>query len=362
MKLKLLLQITLILLFAPSLGKAQKPENMKYTDAGELMLLGKGFENTESYYTRLPSDQKGEIRPEVWSLGKNSAGLAVRFSSNSTAIAVKWTVMNNFSMNHMPDTGIKGVDLYSLNEDGKWYYMGTGRPTGKDNSSVLISHMDSRQREYIAYLPLYDGTVSVGIGVDSTATLTNPQKETLVKKDNGEAILIYGTSITQGGCASRPGMVYSSILGRMLQREVINLGFSGNAKMDKALAKAICRVNTNTIVLDCLPNTTAQMLRDSAYTFIRMILDAKPQAKVYMVENPRFPYLRYDNDRIKELSEENLVWKALYERFRKEKFRNVHYIPGKDLAGTDNEATVDGVHMTDLGFFRYAKELYKYLK
>ncbi|MDD3033572.1 MAG: SGNH/GDSL hydrolase family protein [Bacteroidales bacterium] len=357
-----ILLITLSLTLFVTRATAQKPENMKYTDAKELMLLGKGFTNTDSYYTRLPVDLKDEIRPEVWSLGKNSAGLAVRFSSNSTAIAVKWTVMNNFRMNHMPETGIKGVDLYTLEDDGKWYYMGTGRPTGKENSSVLISNMEAKQREYIAYLPLYDGTEKLEIGVDSTANLTKPQRDVLVKKDNDDAILIYGTSITQGGCASRPGMVYSSIIGRMLGREVINLGFSGNAKMDKSLAKAICRVNTNTIVLDCLPNTTAQMLRDSAYTFIRMILDAKPAAKIYMVENPRFPYLRYNKERIKELSEEDLVWKSIYERFRKEKCRNIYYIKGKELAGTDNEATVDGVHMTDLGFLRYAIELCKYIR
>jgi len=357
-----ILILLLVCSFLDTEVRAQKPENMKYTDAKELTLLGKGFENTDSYYTRLPVDQKDEFRPELWSLGKNSAGLAVRFSSNSTAIAVKWTVMNDFTMNHMPSTGIKGVDLYTLENDGKWYYMGTGRPTAKDNASVLISSMDATQREYILYLPLYDGTVSVSIGVDSTANLTKPQKDVLVKQDNGEAILVYGTSITQGGCASRPGMVYTSILERMLQREVINLGFSGNAKMDKSIAKAICKVNANTVVLDCLPNTTAQMLRDSAYTFIKMILDAKPDVKIYMVENPRFPYLRYDQERIKELSEENIVWKALYERFRHEKHRNIYFIPGKNLSGTDNEATVDGVHMTDLGFMRYAKEFAKVLK
>ncbi len=220
-----ILFITLSAILFTTRANAQKPENMKYTDAKELMLLGKGFTNTDSYYTRLPIDLKEEIRPEVWSLGLNSAGLAVRFSSNSKAIAIKWSVMNNLRMNHMPETGIKGVDLYTLEDDGKWYYMGTGRPNGKDNSSVLISSMEAKQREYIAYLPLYDGTVKMEIGVDSSANLTKPQKDVLVKRDNGDAILIYGTSITQGGCASRPGMVYSSIIGRMLNREVINLDF-----------------------------------------------------------------------------------------------------------------------------------------
>jgi hypothetical protein len=111
----------------------------------------------------------------------------------------------------------------------------------------------SERREYILYLPLYDGIVDLEIGVDSTAELSLPRNNRLVKCNDGKAIIVYGTSITQGGCASRPGMAYTSILGRMLDREVINLGFSGYARLDNSLAKAICRINSNTVVLDCLP-------------------------------------------------------------------------------------------------------------
>ncbi len=341
---------------------AQTADQMKYKDASELMLLGKGFDNTDSYFTRLPVDQKSEFRPELWSLGKNSAGLAIRFSSNSTAISAKWTVMNNFSMDHMPSTGIKGMDLYTLEDDGHWYYMGTARPKGKESTAVFVKNMVARQREYIAYLPLYDGVEKVSIGVDSSANIGMPQKSVLLKEDKGNAILFYGTSITQGGCASRPGMEYTAIVGRKLQRETINLGFSGNGRMDKSMAKAIIKVNAGTVVLDCLPNCTAQIVRDSAYNFIHMILDAKPSVKIYMVENPRFPYLKFDQKVKTELDEENSEWRNLYEKLRKEKHNNVYYIPGNKLIGNDNEATVDGVHMTDLGFMRYADEFVKYLK
>jgi len=344
-----------------SYAYAQKLENMRFVDARELMLLGKGFENTESYYTRLPLDLKNEIRPEVWDLGKNSAGMAVRFYSNTATIAVKWKVLNNFHMNHMPDTGVKGIDLYSLDNNDKWYYMGTGRPTGTENSAILSDCMERQGREYMLYLPLYDGIVNLEIGVDSTAEISSPRSNKLVKCDDGKAIVVYGTSITQGGCASRPGMAYTSILGRMLGREVINLGFSGNARLDNSLAKAICKINSNTIVLDCLPNTTAQMLKDSAYTFLKIILDSKPGAKLYMVENPLFPTLRFNNQIMTELSEENWIWRSIYLRLGREGFRNVYYIKGEELVGEDGEGTVDGVHMSDLGFYRYAKTLFKYL-
>lgn len=344
-----------------SYAYAQNLENIRFIDAKELMLLGKGFENTESYYTRLPLDQKNEIRPEVWDLGRNSAGMAVRFYSNTTTVAVKWKILNNFHMNHMPDTGVKGVDLYSLEGNGQWYYMGTGKPVGVENKAILSDCMERKGREYILYLPLYDGIVDLEIGVDSTAELSLPRNNRLVKCNDGKAIIVYGTSITQGGCASRPGMAYTSILGRMLDREVINLGFSGNARLDNSLAKAICRINSNTVVLDCLPNTTAQMLKDSAYKFLRIILDAKPGIRLYMVENPLFPALRFNNKIMTELSEENWIWRSIYLRLRREGFNNVNYIKGAELVGEDNEGTVDGVHMSDLGFYGYANILSKYL-
>ena len=347
--------LILVALFVSISVFAQKIDELKFTDAKELMLLGKAFTETESYYSRLPMSGKNEFRKDLWDIAKSSAGLAVRFSSNCTAIGAKWTILNNSSMSHMASTGIKGIDLYTL-ENGTWFFIGTVKPVGKENSAVFIRNMTKKQREFIAYLPLYDGTVSLSFGVDSLSTIGMPQNDVLVKKDDGRAILFYGTSITQGGCASRPGMGYTAIVGRMLQRETINLGFSGNGRLDKSMAKAISQTNTGTVVLDCLPNCTPQIVRDSAYTFIKMILTAKPAVKIYMVENPVFTFTIFDQVVAAETKEENLVWHSVYDKLRKEKYNNVFYIPGKNLAGTDCEATVDGYHMTDLGFMRYSKE------
>lgn len=357
--------LILVALFVSTSVFGQKIEQMKFTDAKELMLLGKAFSETESYYSRLPLSGKEGFRKDLWELAKCSAGIAVRFSSNCTAIGAKWTILNNSSMSHMASTGIKGIDLYTY-EDGAWYFIGTAKPTGKENAAVFIRNLvpnhSSKQREFIAYLPLYDGTVSLSIGIDSLSTIGMPQNDVLVKKDDGSAVLFYGTSITQGGCASRPGMGYTAIVERMLQRETINLGFSGNGRLDKSMAKAISQTNAGTIVLDCLPNCTSQIVRDSAYNFIKIILAAKPTVKIFMVENPVFTFTIFDQAVASEIKEENIVWRSVYDKLRKERNNNIFYIPGKNLAGTDCEATVDGYHMTDLGFLRYANEFVKYLR
>jgi hypothetical protein len=352
--------IIIVLLFYTPLS-GQKQEELKFVDAEELSLIGKGFEKSIVKYGRIPDTLKDEMRKELLSLGENSAGIAVRFCSNSSLIAVRWKLINNFSMNHMPSTGIKGLDLYAL--DGKaWRYAGTARPAGLENFSVFIKNMTREHREYVAYFPLYDGVTSVEIGVEPDAFIGKPQSNMLTKREEKEPIVFYGTSITQGGCASRPGMAYPAILGRMLDRETINLGFSGNGRLDYSMAKAIAMIKAHAVVIDCLPNTNTQMVKERAYDFVKLIALKDTEAKVYMISNPGFPDLFLDNKSRLEIKEEDIAWREIYEKLRKEGIKNIRYIRGDKLLGTDGETTVDGVHFTDLGFMRFAKNLLRYIK
>lgn len=338
---------------------AQKASELKYTDAQEFaLLINQGYDNTEMTYSRLPADMKDQIRKAVWDLGLNSAGLAIRFSSNAKCMGAQWTLLNNFHMNHMPGTGIRGIDLYTL-EKGEWRFVGTVQPNGKESRNIFFRNGDGSQREYLAYLPLYDGVVKLEIGVDSTATVSAPKVEKFTSR---KPILFYGTSITQGGCASRPGMIYTSILGRWFDCQTINLGFSGNARMDKSMVEAIKRVDAEKYVIDCLPNCTQQIIRDSGYYFISTLAASRPDVTIYMVENINFPdrlvNKRTDND----LVEKNQLWGELYKRLRKEGYKNIRYIPADGLVGEDDEHSVDAAHLTDLGFLRMAEGLKKHLK
>ena len=111
-----------------------------YHDASAFPLLGKATETTLTRYERLPDSLRNISRKPLWELGRNSAGLAVRFRSNSTRIAAKWEVLLNRNMNHMTPTGIKGLDLYCL-QDGKWLFAGSGRPQGKVNEATIVKDM-----------------------------------------------------------------------------------------------------------------------------------------------------------------------------------------------------------------------------
>ena len=307
-------------------------------------------------YARLPLSERPNYRPELWYLGMNSAGLSIRFRSNSPSISVRWQPLNNFAMNHMTATGVRGLDLYILREDnGQWAYAGTAQPSQKsDCRATMIAHMDTTYKEFLLHLPLYDGLRSLEIGTPEGFLLEQPAID-LPKR--GKPIVFYGTSITQGGCASRPGMAYPAIVQRVLQQETVNLGFSGNARMDASIGDLLATIDAGVYVIDCLPNCTVELVRARGYAFLKTLLDAKPNVPVYMVTYQMEPKTVFDKSLEKGLVEINALWQTIYKRLCAEGYGGrLSYIDNLNLTQGDfSENTVDGTHLTDLGFQRLAQ-------
>ena len=302
----------------------------------------------ENRYDRLPISYKEIVREPVWNLSKSSAGMSIRFLSNSKSINVKWTILNNLKMNHMAETGIKGVDLYFKNKDN-WQYLNTGRPDGIKNESTLINNMSEKMREFKIFLPLYDGVVNIEVGIDSNSIIKKPLQ------NRNKSIISYGTSITQGGCASRPGMVHTNIISRKLDIDCINFGFSGNGRMEQPIAKLISESNPLFYVIECMPNMiNPENVNNKTIPLVNTIRENNPEAPIVFVENfiPTSPIL--DKKRENDIREMNLALKTEYEKMISEGYNNIFYIKSKNAIGDDNEGTVDGVHFTDLGFLRYA--------
>lgn len=329
-----------------------------YQDAAEFPLLGKATDATLTRYERLPDSLEHISRKPLWELGRNSAGLAVRFRSNSTCIAAKWEVLLNRNMNHMTPTGIKGLDLYCL-QDRKWVFAGSGRPQGKVNTAVIVKNMLPVEREYLLYLSLYDGVTSLAIGVDSLSRLDQPAVNLPIRR---KPVVFYGTSILQGGCASRPGMAHTNILERRLNRECINLGFSGNALLDLEIAHVIAGVDAGMFVLDFVPNATVEQMKERADEFYSIIRRKHPDTPVLFIEDPLFTHSRFDTRIAREVKEKNETLRAIFQSLKQRGEKNIHFLSSRDIIGHDGEATVDGIHFTDLGFMRYADVLYPVIK
>ena len=362
------LALVLVLALCSSVfANAQEKKELKYVDALEFRKINHGFDNTESPYHRIPAYLKDSImkdpkRSALWDRGRNCAGMAIRFSSNSERIGVRYNLLWNFHMAHMADTGIKGTDLYILNEEGVWEYVNTNRPVKDSIQSKIYADglPNDRMHEYMIYLPLYDGVNWMEIGVDSSAVIRKPLVDNPRKE---KKVVFYGTSILQGGCATRTGMVATSMIQRDLNVECVNLGFSGEGKMDIFMAEAMATIpDVVAFVLDPIPNCTKDMCTNLTYGFVSKLRELCPGVPIIMVEGPMYSYTRYDKFTKNYLAQKNDEWRKNYEKLKKDNPKGLYYVTCEGLSGYDNEGTVDGIHFTDLGFRAYADKLEKVLK
>ena len=328
----------------PAKGTKEEGSELVWFDAKDLTIEGKGWNDTEEFYNRLPAKAKGKVTENVWSLSKNTAGISLRFITDSKQIGAAWD--GGGAMNHMAATGNSGLDLYEK-KDGKWEYCGTGRPKTTRTVHVMAKERPGKNTEYLLYLPLYQKVTELKIGIEGGAFLSPAALRPKEKKP----LVFYGTSITQGGCASRSGMCHPAILGRWFDREVINLGFSGAGKMEKEMAGLMSELDPALYIFECLPNMSPEMIKERMEPFVRVVRKAHPETPILLVESP-----------FQTEQEDNLLLKQAYENLLKEGVKNLHIMPGEgQLAGEEN-GTVDGVHPTDLGFFRMAVFYKPYLE
>jgi len=328
--------------------------NAVWHNLAALPLEGKGWADTETKhrYDRLPAKAEKVVRAPVWSLAQDSAGMRYRLVTNAPFIRARWTVRkpNRIAMSHMAATGVSGLDLY-VRDAGEWRFLAAGRPDSAKNEKTLVRNLEKKSREYLLYLPLYNGIESLEIGVPEGASFSAAPERYAGQKP----IVFYGTSILQGGCASRPGMAYPSIVGRALDWPTINLGFSGNGKTEPEIAALLAELDAAAFVMDSLPNLDVEQVKDRVEPFVRMLRAKHPIAPIIFVENVNYTDVGFIEARRVKVAEANSFLRKLHDRLKAAGDRHVHYVHASHLLGGDGEDTVDGTHPTDLGFQRMAQ-------
>ncbi|HUT33368.1 MAG TPA: SGNH/GDSL hydrolase family protein [Planctomycetota bacterium] len=342
----------------PPTPPAKDPDaGLTWHDIRDWGVEGKGWADTERPFGRLPTRAKEKVRPAVWSLSRSSAGMCVRFQTDATAISARWTLLSpNLAMDHMPATGVSGLDLYARDDAGRWRWLAVGRPKAVKTQARLVGGLPPGKRAYTLYLPLYNGVESVEIGLDPKAAVEPlPPRAT-------KPMVFYGTSILQGGCASRPGMVHTAILGRRLDRAAINLGFSGNGTMDPEIADLMAELDACVYVVDCLPNMAAAAVAERTGPLVRTLRGKHAKTPIVLVEDRTYASAwLLPSQRSRNETSRTALRKA-FDALVAAGVEGLHLVQGERLLGDDAEATVDGSHPTDLGFVRMADALEPVLK
>jgi len=313
--------------------------------------------DSSNIFHRLPISMKDSVRKPVWDLSENTAGEFIHFKTSATEITVRYTLGgNNFSMNHMPSTGVSGLDLFAMDVNGNWNWA-PGKYHFGDTCSYNFRNLflvknQTKVSDFYLYLPLYNSVkwLSIGVSEKDSFAFTEKRKE--------QPIVAYGTSILQGAVASRPGLAWTNILERNLGRTVVNLGFSGNGRFEKAIFDLMAKVDAKLYILDCMPNLTGgysdDEIKSRVVYGVNKLRERNKDVPLLFVEHA-IGYAAYfmDTARLHEYHHSSLVIGKIFRDLQKSGISNIYLLTDKEI-GFDINSTTEGLHPNDIGMMKYA--------
>ena len=330
-----------------ALKDAVVTNGVKWIDGTKLPIEGRAFDDTEHYYDRLPANVTTNVNGGVRAMKHHTSGLQFRFVTDSKTLHFRWIPYSeSLSMDHMPSTGVSGIDVYRWDaKKGLWRYMKTGRIHDAKKGGSLEVNGWTPGTPCLVNLPLYNGVKSFSLGIDPGATIKpypHPSGRT-------KPVVFYGTSITHGGCASRPGLSFVNRVGRDLDVPVVNLGFSGSGVMELEMSEHLAKIDASCYVLDCLwnmglkenPKDHGRSVEGNYEKFIRNLRTKRPDVPIVMAEQC--------DVFVGKPNEKDVFIRALYKKLIAEGWKNLVYLPKDKMFSGDTEGTVDGCHPNDLG-------------
>lgn len=325
---------------------------LNWHDLRDWGVEGQGWRDTLCPYDRLPARAEKLVPQAVWDLSRSAIGMCAFFETDATAIHTRWQLRSSqLGEANFPVAGFSGLDLYG-DDQGTWRWVAAGHQVRDQQPLLCLADgLAPGLRRYHLYLPLRNPVDKVEIGVPAGAAFTPipPRRE--------KPLVFYGTSIVHGAYGSHAGIVHPSILGRRLHRPAINLGFSGNARMEPVLADLLAELDAAVYIIDALPNMDRALVQQRAETFVRRLGAARPGVPVVLVEDR--PHVNYwIKPALK--ADHEAKWRefrTIFEKLRDAGLKPLSYVEGRDLFGTDCEASLDASHPSDLGYMRMADSL-----
>ena len=305
-------------------------------------------------FCRLPARAETVVRDAVWQLAQCSAGAHIAFRTDATSLAVRAETSDAGHMPHMALTGSNGLFLFE-GAPGQMRPMACVVPDMSEAcfERMLFENRTPAMREYRLHFPLYKELKKLEISLNVGAKILAPSKAALSKP-----VVYYGTSIVQGGCASTAASDFVSLIGRKLNLEMINLGFSGNGKGEKEMAQLISEISSSLVVLDYSANVSPEELRRTLAPFVKILRAAHPEVPILLVTDLCYSPLAFDVERGAKVETRRDFLMEFYAAQRKRGDRNIHFADGFNfIPFAEPSAFVDGIHPTDHGFSLMAQAL-----
>jgi len=356
----------LLLLFTFLVSFAQEKTELKWWNPSNntpSVIAGNGWPNRgTSIFHRLPSSAEENVRNAVWNLSKQSAGLSIRFWSNAPTIHVTYKLKGNIAMPHMPATGVSGIDLYGKTQNGEWIRNWGTYSINETSTYSFVMDGESNfhkkhGREYQLFLPLYNEVESLEIGIDSDSFL-DPLP---IRQE--KPIVAYGTSICQGACASRPGMAWTNILERKIERPVINLGFSGNGRLEPELIDLMSEIDAKIYILDCLPNLSPKKHNTHLLLVnaVKKLKEKRPNTPIILTAHIGYANSFSNKERRAIPTALNNAMQSAYYELKAEGYTSIFMLQKEDMK-LNFDSYVDYIHPNDLGMMQYADAYEKLIR
>lgn len=340
-----------LLLFLVATTICATAQNLRYIDASTLKIYGRTIPTEKSVYHRCDPVPYNFKNKTIDRYCTHSTGLYLLFRTNSTTIAASWEVTPHTIGDNMTGVFQDGLDLY-IQRDGKWVTAGVGRiKTPKEINTykrTIVKNMNAEEKLCLLYLPGWCEVKRLEIGIDANASFESV--ETPFRK----RIITFGSSITHGASASRPGMTYTARMSRNLGLDFVNFGFSGNSKLQPQFAKLLADCEADAFLFDAFSNPTVAEIENRIDNFVATLVKAHPDKPLIFLQTHQRGEENF-NLKWREFNEKRreTVRKCMAEMTRR--YKNVYFLDGEHLVGEGAYGTVDGAHPTDLGFDLFIK-------
>jgi len=329
------------------IGSAQ---DYVFVDATRLTFAGKLFPDTPNPYHRVDAEKFSGFSKSELAQVKMSAGVIIAFRTDSPSISVRpYYTKEPTAGGTTAPLSKKGFDLYAK-ADGKWLWAGCTLSSKSGSQKNILNSNNRGMTDYLLYLPLFMELDRLEIGIWEGYVI-EPADSPFRHR-----IGVFGSSFTHGYSTSRPGMTYSAQLSRMTGLQFLNLGCSGNSKLQTYFADVLAAADVDALVFDSFSNPTAEMIQERLFEFIEIIQASHPDIplifqKTIRREARNFNEIMMAKEEAKQEMAEIMMRKAC------RKYKNVFYVTDTNATDEYHETTVDGTHPGDYGYTLWARSV-----